>query len=194
MENLQDPSLCETIAGLLRVSDAGPAGWLTVEVTESTMMANPARARMILCQLHEMGVRIAIDDFGTGYSSLAYLKDLPADEVKIDCAFIKDMLTDRRAACITRTVIDLGHNLGLRVVAEGVEDQETCALLAAWGCDVGQGYLFSRPLPPGDFLDWVRQSRPEPSPGPQRGRSSHRCSPPPFPRAVFQGPLHDHEP
>jgi diguanylate cyclase (GGDEF)-like protein/PAS domain S-box-containing protein len=153
-DNLQDPCLCQFLAGLL--SDVRlPPWWLTIEVTESTMMADPFRARAILGWLHETGVRVAIDDFGTGYSSLAYLKDLPVDEVKIDRVFVKEMTTDRQSACITRAVIDLGHNLGLRVVAEGIEDQPTQDLLTEFECDIAQGYHFSRPLPPDEFLAWA---------------------------------------
>ncbi|MHB8896736.1 MAG: putative bifunctional diguanylate cyclase/phosphodiesterase [Candidatus Geothermincolia bacterium] len=156
-ENLQDGPLLKTIEDLLASSDTLP-GWLTVEVTESAMMADPARVRTILAHLHELGVRISIDDFGTGYSSLAYLKDLPVDEVKIDRSFVKDLADNEPNACIVRAVINLGHDLGLRVVAEGVEDEASLNLLATWRCDVVQGYLFSRPLAPADFMDWVSAS------------------------------------
>jgi diguanylate cyclase (GGDEF)-like protein len=153
-ENLQDANLCSTIVGLLTDLKLSP-GWLTIEVTESTMMADPNRAKALLGWLHETGIRVSIDDFGTGWSSLAYLKNLPVDEVKIDRVFVKEMTTDRQSACITRAVIDLGHNLGLKVVAEGIEDQTTQNLLTEFGCDTAQGYLFSRPLPSNDFLHWI---------------------------------------
>ena len=117
-------------------------------------MSNPARAMETLGRLRAMGVRIAIDDFGTGYSSLGYLKRLPVDELKIDQSFVRDMVTDQNDAAIVRATVDLGHNLGLQVVAEGVEDEPTLDLLCSLGCDEAQGYYFSRPLPAGDFLRW----------------------------------------
>ena len=156
-DNLQDPCLCPSLAALL--TDLHLPPWcLTVEITESTMMADPFRSRAIIGWLHEACVRVAIDDFGTGYSSLAYLKDLPVDEVKIDRMFVKDMTHDRQAACITRAVIDLGHNLGQCVVAEGIEDQATQDLLASYGCDMAQGYHFCRPIAADDFLAWMSRT------------------------------------
>ncbi|MHC5543592.1 EAL domain-containing protein, partial [Singulisphaera rosea] len=154
VESLQDIELPNTIGRLLNDSKTPPS-WLTVEVTESAMMAEPARAMEVLGRIHEMGVRISIDDFGTGYSSLAYLKDLPVDEVKVDRAFVKGMAVDPKDAQIVRTVIELGHNLGLRVVAEGIEDRATVDLLASMGCDDAQGYFFSRPLPPENIAGWM---------------------------------------
>jgi len=114
-ENLQDGPLLKTVMDLLARSDTLPE-WLTVEVTETAMMADPVRIRTVLTRLHDLGVRLSIDDFGTGYSSLAYLKDLPVDEVKVDRSFVKDLTVNARNACIVRAVIDLGHDLGLRVV------------------------------------------------------------------------------
>jgi diguanylate cyclase (GGDEF)-like protein/PAS domain S-box-containing protein len=152
--SLQDEALAATVARLLDEADSLP-GWLTVEITESAMMADPVRARETLARLHDMGVRIAIDDFGIGYSSLAYLKQLPVDEVKVDRSFVAEMLSSEHDACIVRAVIDLGHNLGLRVVAEGVEDGETAGRLAAWGCDSAQGYFFSHPLAPDRLIEWM---------------------------------------
>ncbi|WP_165252529.1 sensor domain-containing protein [Paludisphaera soli] len=144
-DNLQDPDLIDVVVDLLGRYDT-PARLLTIEVTEGAMMRNPSRAKAVLLDLHDMGVRIAIDDFGTGYSSLAYLKELPVDEVKVDRSFVKDMAVSRRDACIVRSVIDLGHNLGLQVVAEGVEDDATLALLRDWGCDLAQGFRLSPPI------------------------------------------------
>jgi hypothetical protein len=129
-----------------------------LEVTESAMMADPARAKEVLGRIHEAGVRVSIDDFGTGYSSLAYLKDLPVDEVKIDQRFVRGMRNSQKDACIVRAVIDLGHNFGLRVVAEGAEDRECSDLLASWGCDAAQGYFFSRPLPATDLRAWLTET------------------------------------
>jgi diguanylate cyclase (GGDEF)-like protein/PAS domain S-box-containing protein len=153
---LQDPHLDETIVGMLRRAGV-PPGRLTLEVTESAMMSDPARAKEVLGRIHRAGVRVSIDDFGTGYSSLAYLKELPVDEVKIDQNFVRGMRGSQKDTCIVRSVIDLGHNFGLRVVAEGAEDRESSDLLAAWGCDVAQGYFFSRPLPPSDLRAWLME-------------------------------------
>ena len=155
-ESLQDPRLDETIAAMLSRAGVAPER-LTLEVTESAMMADPARSMEVLGRIHEMGVRISIDDFGTGYSSLAYLKDLPVHEVKIDQKFVRGMLNNQKDACIVRSVIDLGHNFGLRVVAEGAEDQESSDLLTSWGCDVAQGYFFSRPLSPTNLRAWLTE-------------------------------------
>jgi diguanylate cyclase (GGDEF)-like protein/PAS domain S-box-containing protein len=155
-DSLHDLQLDETIVGMLKRAGVSPRR-LTLEVTESAMMVDPARAKEILGRIHEAGVRVSIDDFGTGYSSLAYLKDLPVDEVKIDQKFVRGMRSSPKDACIVRAVVDLGHNFGLRVVAEGAEDRESADLLASWGCDVAQGYYFSRPLAPAALSDWVAE-------------------------------------
>jgi len=112
-----------------------------------------------LCELHEMGFKLSIDDFGTGYSSLAYLKNLPVDELKIDRSFVMNMETDLSDAKIVRSTIDLAHNLGLKVVAEGLESPKAWKLLAGLHCDQAQGYLVSRPIPAEDFLIWARSWR-----------------------------------
>jgi EAL domain-containing protein (putative c-di-GMP-specific phosphodiesterase class I) len=122
-------------------------------------MEDPVRALSALRVLHAMGVRLSIDDFGTGYSSLAYLKKLPVDELKIDRSFITDLDTDVDDGAIVRSTIDMAHNMGLRVVAEGVESAPVLQRLGAFGCDEAQGYLVSRPLPPEDFAAWVRRYR-----------------------------------
>ncbi|HYN37876.1 MAG TPA: EAL domain-containing protein, partial [Rhodospirillales bacterium] len=109
--------------------------------------------------LRDLGVRVSIDDFGTGYSSLAYLKALPVDELKIDKAFVMHLHEDERDAKIVRSTIDLAHGLGLKVVAEGVETEAHVAALSAFGCDIGQGYLFSKPLPVDQWLTWAEGSR-----------------------------------
>ncbi len=152
---LQDEHLIETIAHLLQ-AHAVPATDLELEITESAVMADPARALGVLRRLHQMGVRLSIDDFGTGYSSLAYLNRLPVDEVKIDKSFVLDLRTDDDAATIARSIIDLGHNLGLVVVAEGVEDQATYERLGAMACDLAQGYYLSRAVPAADLTVWAR--------------------------------------
>ncbi len=129
---------------------------LTVEITESAMILDPEQFRIILDRLHEVGVKVSIDDFGTGYSSLAYLKDLPVDEVKIDQSFVHCMTDNSRDSCIVRTIIELGHNLGLRVVAEGVEHRSVLDLLRGWGCDIAQGYYLSHPLTHQELERWYK--------------------------------------
>jgi diguanylate cyclase (GGDEF)-like protein/PAS domain S-box-containing protein len=150
MRNLHDSRLPASIESLLKTWDVTPA-WLTVELTESAVMADPGRAMEILSKLRQMGVRIAIDDFGTGYSSLGYLKRLPVQQIKIDKSFVMEMAADENDFAIVRSTIDLGHNLGLTVVAEGVENETTWELLTRLGCDGAQGYYFSRPLPDSDL-------------------------------------------
>jgi EAL domain-containing protein (putative c-di-GMP-specific phosphodiesterase class I) len=110
----------------------------------------------VLGELRRLGVWTSIDDYGTGYSSLAYLRHLPADELKLDRSLTADVDTDRRAVAIVRHTVALAHELGLSLVAEGVEDAATAAVLADLGCDVAQGYAVARPMPVGDFLDWLR--------------------------------------
>jgi diguanylate cyclase len=133
-----------------------PATSLVLEVTESAVMADPALALEILGRLHALGVGLALDDFGTGYSSMAYLKALPVDELKVDRSFVGQMATSNSDAVIVRSTIDLGHNLGLHVVAEGVENQATWEELAALGCDTAQGYHLGRPMPAAELEQWLR--------------------------------------
>lgn len=134
-------------------SDIGvPADLLAFEITESSVMSDPERSLPVLHRLHELGVGLSIDDFGTGYSSLAYLRRLPVDEVKIDKVFVLGMGTDLGDLAIVRAIIELGHSLGLRVVAEGVEDELARDLLEGMDCDIAQGFLVSRALAP-DRLD-----------------------------------------
>jgi EAL domain-containing protein (putative c-di-GMP-specific phosphodiesterase class I) len=134
---------------------AVPTSHLVLEITESMVVADPARALPILARLHELGVEISVDDFGTGYSSLAYLKQLPVNEVKVDKAFVINMARDPDDVAIVRSTIDLARNLRLRVVAEGVEDRVTWDQLSVLGCDVAQGYFLSRPVPPATFERWL---------------------------------------
>jgi EAL domain-containing protein (putative c-di-GMP-specific phosphodiesterase class I) len=132
-----------------------PAEKVMLEITETAMMLDPTHARDTLQQLNALGVKLAVDDFGTGFSSLAYLKQLPVQELKIDKSFVMEMVHDENDAVIVRSTIDLAHNLGLRVVAEGVETQEIRDLLEILDCDVIQGYLLSRPLPAGEARKWL---------------------------------------
>jgi EAL domain-containing protein (putative c-di-GMP-specific phosphodiesterase class I) len=131
---------------------------LRLEITESAIMEDPGRAIEILKRIRESGIHLSLDDFGTGYSSLGYLKELPVDEVKIDKSFVKDLLTSGNAEAIVRSTIDLGHHLGLKVVAEGVEDEDVWNRLAALGCDAAQGYYMSRPLPTDALTHWLDES------------------------------------
>ncbi|GHH37525.1 putative bifunctional diguanylate cyclase/phosphodiesterase [Lentzea cavernae] len=133
-----------------------PSGLLTFELTESGVMADPERALPVLRRLHAIGVVLAVDDFGTGYSSLAYLRQLPVDEVKIDKSFVLGMGTDLGDMAVVRSIVELGHSLGLVVVAEGVEDDAARDQLVGMGCDVAQGYLISRPLSEDRFEAWLR--------------------------------------
>ncbi len=135
-----------------------PVERLVLEVTESAMMRDPESSMATLRRLAEMGVTISIDDFGTGYSSLAYLKHLPVGELKIDKSFIMQMLENAADRQIVRSVIDLAHNLGLDVVAEGVESEETARELAGMGCDIAQGYFFARPMPRDALEAWLKSS------------------------------------
>jgi len=153
--NLQDPDLAAQIESLLQTWGVSP-GWITLEITESAIMADPNRAAQTLERLSQRGVSLSIDDFGTGYSSLAYLRRLPVSEVKIDRSFVIGLSSQQGDLAIVRTVVDLGHHLGLSVVAEGVEDARTWDLLADLGCDLAQGYYMARPMPASDFEGWVR--------------------------------------
>ena len=128
---------------------------LTLEITESALLIDAPRSRATIDDLHAVGVRMSIDDFGTGYSSLSYLRQLPVRELKIDQSFIATMLLDEQDEVIVRSTIELGHNLGLEVVAEGVENNEILEQLRRFGCDVAQGYCISRPLALDHFLAWL---------------------------------------
>ena len=130
---------------------------LELEITESVIMVDPARALDILTRLNRMGISLSIDDFGTGYSSLSYLKKLPVKAVKIDKSFVMHMTQDQNDAQIVRSTIDLAHNLGLKVIAEGVENQEVWNRLLALGCDEAQGYHMSRPLPAPGLTQWLNE-------------------------------------
>ena len=142
--SLHDPHLPETIEDVLKTTGAEPHQ-LTLEITESAIVLDPKRAKGVLARLSSMGAWLSIDDFGTGYTSLASIKRLPVNEIKIDKSFIIGMLADKKDAMIVRSVIDLGHNLGLTVVAEGVETQAMFDTLTTLGCDQAQGYFISKP-------------------------------------------------
>ncbi len=152
--DFQDPALLKLIEDKISNSLIEPA-CLTLELTESAVMTDTKKAFDSLSKLDKMGVKLAIDDFGTGYSSLDYLKRLPVDELKIDRSFVIDMATSKNDAAIVRSTIDLAHNLGLNVVAEGVEDQNSLDLLEKMGCDTMQGYFTCRPLPANEISEYL---------------------------------------
>ena len=174
--SLCDPEFPAIILDRLANADI-PADLLTIELTEGTMMAYPGLALSILQKLRDMGVRLSVDDYGTGYSSMAYLKNLPVHELKIDRSFIMGINTAPNDAVIVQSATALGHNLGLSIVAEGVEDETTLVALRALGVDVAQGFHLGRPMPE-DVLarwiadradEWPRRPLASPLPGQARG-------------------------
>jgi diguanylate cyclase (GGDEF)-like protein len=148
--DLLDHSLVGDVSSLLRRYGT-PAGRLTLEVTESVLMTDPDRAMEVLGELRRLGVQLALDDFGTGWSSLTHLQRMPVHEIKIDRSFVAAMATEASSAAIVSSTVDLAHALGLRVVAEGIEDEATWRRLRDVGCDAAQGYHLSRPLPAAEF-------------------------------------------
>jgi EAL domain-containing protein (putative c-di-GMP-specific phosphodiesterase class I) len=155
--DIVDAGLGDTILRLLAEFRV-PATSLVLEITESAMMRNPIIAARNMELLRVAGVRFAIDDFGTGYSSLSQLRKLPVDELKIDRSFVSRAHEDADDASIVSSTIELGHNLGLRVVAEGVEAAETLLMLHRLGCDYAQGYLISKPLPAAEVASFVHEA------------------------------------
>lgn len=157
--DLMDPDLPARFAEIIERHKLAPSNFC-LEITESAIMDDPVRAQQTLEALHAMGVDLSIDDFGTGYSSLAYLKRLPVTELKIDKSFVLKMESDAGDAKIVRSTVDLGHNMGLKVVAEGVENVAAWRMLASMGCDQGQGYFISKPMPAEQFPAWLAQWMP----------------------------------
>ena len=155
--NLHDPELIDTIISLLRETRIPPK-FLILEITEGAVMSSPSVGISNLHRLDKAGISLAIDDFGTGYSSLAYLKQLPVDELKIDKSFVLNMCNDDNDAVIVRSTIDLAHNLGLKVTAEGVENQDTWEILTVLGCDTSQGYFMSKPLAIDRLEQWLQDA------------------------------------
>jgi diguanylate cyclase (GGDEF)-like protein len=175
---LHDHGLAREIASRLRRFDV-PPDRLQVEITESSLMRDPQRAGEVLEELADHGVRIAIDDFGTGWSSLVWLKRLPVHAIKVDRSFVGDMVDRPSDAAIVESTINLGHTLGLQVIAEGVETPETLQRLRSFGCDVAQGYLMCRPVPAEELEGWLASRPswlPRSSPSPATG-SAPRSSP-----------------
>ena len=152
--DLMNAQLPETLEALLKAHHVSPSQ-LWVEITESALMDDPVHALDTLGRLNRLGIRLSIDDFGTGYSSLAYLKQMPVDELKIDKSFVMGMAHDKDDETIVRSTIDLGHNMGLKVVAEGVENEDVLDQLKTLRCDLAQGFHVSRPLPPVKLEAWL---------------------------------------
>jgi diguanylate cyclase (GGDEF)-like protein len=155
MRNLLDPHFPEMLEEVI-ARTAHPAALLKLEITESAVMAEPARVLESMKRLRAAGIRFSIDDFGTGYSSLAYLQKLPVEEIKIDRSFVGQMSGEAGSAAIVRATIELGGSLGLDIVAEGVEDERTYQALKRMGCSAAQGYFIGRPMPIGEFEGWMR--------------------------------------
>lgn len=155
--NIQDENFAGTVAKILQEAKL-PARYLELELTESAVMSKPERAIDCIKKLHEFGVHVSIDDFGTGYTSMSQLKGLLVTKIKIDRSFVKNMAVSHSDAVIVRTAVDLSHNLGFKVVAEGVEDQVTWDKLETLGCDSAQGFHMGVPLAPDDFAEWLASS------------------------------------
>jgi diguanylate cyclase (GGDEF)-like protein len=151
--SLHNPSLPDRVRYALRKYNM-PATSLVLEITENIIMSDPERSTRCLAELSEMGVRISVDDFGTGYSSLSYLRRLPVDELKIDKSFVIGLASGEDDALV-RSIIDLAHNLGLQVIAEGVENGEVRDRLRALGCDAAQGFFIQRPAPAQQVAAWI---------------------------------------
>lgn len=152
--SLSEPGLPAEVADALRRAGL-PSAALVLEITETTVMTDLRRSLVVLHELRALGVQLSVDDFGTGHSSLAYLKQLPVSEMKVDRSFVLHAATDAGDAAIVRAAIELGHALGLHVVAEGVEDAVTLDVLGSWGCDSVQGFHISRPVPAAAFTQWL---------------------------------------
>jgi diguanylate cyclase (GGDEF)-like protein len=174
--SLLSPALPATVLSLLRGADLPPP-FLELEITETAIMTNPERAAHILTELRSHGIDISVDDFGAGYTSLAFLRVLPVTALKIDRSLVSRMLDNSADQAVTEAVIDLGHRLGLRVIAEGVESEELLDRLVALGCDRAQGFLISRPLPPDELERWLADHDLTRAGGPGQERRPARVSP-----------------
>ncbi|MEO5711710.1 MAG: bifunctional diguanylate cyclase/phosphodiesterase [Nocardioidaceae bacterium] len=163
--DLRDEGLVQLVAAALIAHDVPPAK-LTIEITESAMMSDPGQAQAVMQALADLGVRLSVDDYGTGYSSLEYLLKLPIHEIKLDQTFCSNIVTELRATAIVRSTVDLTHALGLRMVAEGVENAGTLFVLRELGCDLVQGWLLGRPMPAQAFEVLLAQQL---QPDPRRG-------------------------
>jgi diguanylate cyclase (GGDEF)-like protein len=155
-DTVMDPSFVTEVAALLTSTNVSP-DLLTLELTEGVVMDDPALAAERMAELRALGIKLSVDDFGTGYSSLTYLKGLPVDEVKIDKGFVDDVVQDAADRAVVRAVVDIAHTMGMRVVAEGVEQEEQHRVLRDLGVDEMQGYLHARPMPALDTAQWLRR-------------------------------------
>lgn len=155
--NIQNPDIVNLVKTCIRESRVSPK-LVEFEITESAMIVDPIRAHKTLEQLSNLGIGFSVDDFGTGFSSLAYLKRLPVQTVKIDQSFVRDMLKDLADRSIVQSTIDMAHNLGLKVVAEGIEEEAMLDMLIEMKCDMGQGFLFSKAMPPEELFQWLASS------------------------------------
>ncbi len=154
--NFDDPELVEIVAAALGVWSLDPS-LLTLELTETSLMRNPAAGARVMGGLRDLGLRTSIDDFGTGYSSLAWLRDLPADELKVDRSFVAPIINSSRDHAIVRSIVQLAQAVDLRVVAEGIESEATARALREMGCDLGQGFHWAKPMTAADFeAGWIR--------------------------------------
>jgi EAL domain-containing protein (putative c-di-GMP-specific phosphodiesterase class I) len=176
VRDLLDQDFPSRMASLLARHNV-PAKALCLEITESAIMDDPQRAEATLNRLASLGFKLSIDDFGTGYSSLAYLKRLPVEELKIDKSFVMGMESDEDDAKIVRSTIDLAHNLGLTVVAEGAENAGVCARLRALDCDEAQGFYLSPPVPVDQFVVWRAAWEKQPYPAMEDGGGSRIPAP-----------------
>jgi EAL domain-containing protein (putative c-di-GMP-specific phosphodiesterase class I) len=156
--DLDNEGFADQVAAVLQAHNINPAS-LAVEVTESALMINPARSLRSLHRLRDMGISLAVDDYGTGYSSLAMLKSLPVQDLKIDKSFVLELTEGSDDAVIVRSTIELAHNMGLKVIAEGVENAVSLEWLRALGCDTAQGYFISRPIAALDLEIWLQANR-----------------------------------
>jgi len=154
ISQLRQPQLAQMIIAILEETGLHPKD-LELEITEGVMMSEAQASMAFLAQMHELGVQLAIDDFGTGYSSLSYLKKMPLNRLKVDQSFVRDIATDENDAAIVRSIISLGHQFKLKVIAEGVETLEQLNFLRTRGCDEIHGYSYSRPLPADEFAVFI---------------------------------------
>jgi len=153
--DIQNKDILNTIEAELKRNNLDPT-FITIEITEGSIMLYTNETAAALCKVSELGIQISVDDFGTGYSSLQYLKQMPVNEMKIDKSFVMHMTLNDNDAVIVRSTIDLAHNLGLKVVAEGIEDQDTADILEILGCDFGQGYHIAKPMSRDEFYNWLK--------------------------------------
>ena len=156
-QDLRTDDFPQMVAGLVDAWKIEPS-WIVMEITENALIDSANKSRKNMDELSQLGIRISIDDFGTGYSSLAYLKQLPVNELKIDKSFVMDMVDDENDRIIVQAIINLAHDLGLKTVAEGVQDENTLMLLKRLGCDLVQGFYFEKPMSFNQLIDWMARA------------------------------------